>query len=60
MYSFLSADHGKLSSERPPNISFESLKLNDLNKEVAFLGSGLMHYELCLVAIQSFNLGALY
>jgi len=34
--SFLSADHGKLSSERPPNISVESLKLNGLDKEVVF------------------------
>ena len=36
IYSFLSTDHGKLSSERPPNISVESLKLNGLDKEVVF------------------------
>ena len=36
IYSFLSADYGKLSSERPPNISVESLKLDGLDKEVVF------------------------
>jgi len=36
IYSLLSAEHGKLTSEIPPNISVESLKLNGLNKEVVF------------------------
>ena len=31
-------EHGKLTNERPPNISVESLKLNGQNKEV---GGGL-------------------
>ena len=36
--SFLSAEHGKLKRERPPNISVERLKIkiNGLNKEVVF------------------------
>ena len=50
IYLFLSADHGKLSSERQPNISVESLKLlNGIDEEV---GGGLMHYESCLITIQ--------
>jgi len=38
IYSFLSAEHGKLKRERPPNISVERLKIkiNGVNKEVVF------------------------
>ena len=41
IYSLLSAWHGKLTSERPPNISVESLKIKWFYKEVVFLGGGL-------------------
>ena len=38
IYSLLSAEHAKLSREKPLNILVESLKfkLNGLNKEVVF------------------------
>jgi len=63
IYSFLSADHGKLSSERPPNVSVESLKLNGLDKEVVFsrrwvdvLQIMLDRYLIWVVFINSWSL----
>ena len=49
----------EISSETTPSISLENLTLNGPDKEVIFLGGGLMYYESCLIAIESFNLGGL-